>query len=225
MKISFYGHSCFGIEYNGVRLLFDPFITPNEQAKSIDISTIRPDYILVSHGHSDHVADVETIGRASNATIVAAYEIASYYAGKGLPYHPMNIGGSWDFGKFRVKAVNAVHSSVLPDGTYAGNPMGFIVSGGDKSFYYSGDTALHMDMQLIGQKHVIDVAFLCMGDNFTMGIDDAVSAAGLVRCDTVVGMHFDTFPYIKINHDRAKKAFADAGKQLILPELGQTFEL
>lgn len=225
MKISFYGHSCFGIEYNGVRLLFDPFITPNEQAKGIDISTIRPDYILVSHGHSDHVADVETIGRASNATVVAAYEIASYYAGKGLPHHPMNIGGLWDFGKFRVKAVNAVHSSVLPDGTYAGNPMGFIVSGGDKSFYYSGDTALHTDMQLIGQKYVIDVAFLCLGDNFTMGIDDAVSASALVRCDTIVGMHFDTFPYIKINHDRARKAFADAGKQLILPELGQTFEL
>jgi len=225
MKITFYGHSCFGIEYNGVRLLFDPFITPNELAKDIDINTLRPDFILVSHGHSDHVADVETISRASNATIVAAYEIASYYGAKGLNYHPMNIGGSWDFGKFRVKATNAVHSSVLPDGTYAGNPMGFIISGGPQTFYYSGDTALTMDMQLIGQKNKIDVAFLCIGDNFTMGIEDAVSAAGLVRCDTIVGMHFDTFPFITINHERAQKAFAEAGKQLILPSIGTTFEL
>jgi L-ascorbate metabolism protein UlaG (beta-lactamase superfamily) len=225
MKITFYGHSCFGVEYNGVRLLFDPFITPNEQASGVDISAIRPEYILVSHGHSDHVADVETISRATNSVIISSYEIASYYGAKGLPHHPMNIGGSWDFGRFRVKCVNAVHSSVLPDGTYAGNPMGFIVSGGSQTFYYSGDTALHMDMQLLGQKHRIDLAFLCIGDNFTMGIDDAVSAAGLVRCDTVVGMHFDTFPFIRISHDRAKKAFAEAGKQLILPVVGQTFEL
>jgi L-ascorbate metabolism protein UlaG (beta-lactamase superfamily) len=103
--------------------------------------------------------------------------------------------------------------------------MGFIISGGDRNFYYSGDTALHMDMQLIGQKNRIDVAFLCIGDNFTMGIDDAVSAAGLVRSDLVVGMHYDTFPFIRINHERAHKAFDDAGKQLILPSVGQTFEI
>ncbi len=225
MKVTYYGHSCFGIEYNGVNLLLDPYITPNELAEEIDISSIRPDYILISHGHGDHVADAETIARNSDATIVAAFEIASYYGGKGLKYHPMNTGGKWDFGKFTVKAVNAVHSSVLPDGTYAGNPMGFVVTGGDKTFYYSGDTALHMDMQLIGQKYSIDLAFICLGDNFTMGIEDAVSAAGLVRANLVVGMHFDTFPQIRVDHEKAQKAFKEGGKQLILPRVGQTFEL
>lgn len=225
MKVTYYGHSCFGIEYNGVSLLLDPFITPNELAREIDLAAIRPQYILVSHGHSDHVADVEKIGFATGATVVSSYEIASYYGGKGLPYHPMNIGGQWDFGKFRVKAVQAVHSSVLPDGTYAGNPMGFVITGGDRTVYYSGDTALHTDMQLIGQKFRVDVAFLCLGDNFTMGIEDAVSAAGLVRADFVVGMHFDTFPYIRIDHDRAQVAFREAGKQLLLPTIGQSFEI
>lgn len=225
MKVTFYGHSCFGVETDGVSLLFDPFITPNELAKAIDVATIKADYILISHGHSDHVADAETIARQTGATIVAAYEIASYYGGKGLKYHPMNLGGKWDFGKFSVKAVNAVHSSVLPDGTYAGNPMGFVVQSSQDSFYYSGDTALHMDMKLIGEKNPPDTAFLCMGDNFTMGVEDACTASQYVNCKKVVGMHIDTFPYIRIDHEKAIKTFDAAGKKLVLPEIGQTFEI
>lgn len=225
MQITFYGHSCFEVAYNGVKILFDPFITPNELAKHVDISAIRPDFILLSHGHGDHVADAETIARSSGATIVAAYEIASYYGGKGLAHHPMNIGGSWDFGAFRVKCVNAVHSSVLPDGTYGGNPMGFVISGGERSFYYSGDTALYSDMKLIGEGGAIDFAFLCTGDNFTMGPVDAARAAQWIGCKTVVGMHFDTFPYIKIDHSRAEKLFAGSGIKLILPEIGEPFEI
>ncbi len=225
MNYTYFGHSSFLVEINGIRIVFDPFITPNDLAKSIDVNSIKCDYVLVSHGHGDHVADVETIARNNDAVVVAAYEIASYYGGKGLKHHPMNIGGRWDFGKFNVKAVNAVHSSVLPDGTYAANPMGFIVTSGNESFYYSGDTALTMDMQLIGNYYKPDFAFLCLGDNFTMGVDDAVIAADFIQCNRIVGMHFDTFPYIKINHETAIKKFADKGKTLSLPDIGINIEL
>ena len=225
MNYTYYGHSSFLIEIAGIKIVFDPFISPNDKAKSIDVNAIKCDFVLVSHGHSDHVADVETIARNNDATVVAAYEIAAYYGGKGLKYHPMNIGGRWDFGKFQVKAVNAVHSSVLPDGTYAGNPMGFIVTAGDESFYYSGDTALTLDMQLIGRQHKLNAAFLCMGDNFTMGIDDAVIAAEFINCKKVVGMHFDTFPYIMINHEKSIQKFKDTNVELTLPEIGKSYSI
>lgn len=225
MKVTYYGHSCFLVEMDGVKLLFDPFISGNELAKSIDISAIRAHYILLSHGHGDHVADAETIARTSDATIVAAYEIAAYYGGKNLKYHPMNTGGRWDFGKFWVKCVAAVHSSLLPDGTYAGNPMGFVVGNKEQAFYYSGDTALTMDMKLVASIAPLDAAFLCLGDNFTMGIDDAVQAAQFVNCNNITGMHFDTFGFIKINHDYAMKAFAGAGLKLKLPAIGESWEI
>lgn len=225
MQYTYYGHSSFLIEIAGIKIVFDPFITPNDKAKSIDISAIQCDYVFVSHGHADHVADVEAIARKNDATVVAAYEIATYYAGKGLKYHPMNIGGNWDFGKFKVKAVTAVHSSVLPDGTYAGNPMGFIVTASEESFYYSGDTALTLDMQLIGRQHRLKTAFLCMGDNFTMGVDDAVLAAEFIQCKQVVGMHFDTFPYIMINHEKAIQKFKETGVDLVLPEIGHSYTI
>jgi len=225
MKVTYYGHSCFGIELEGMKIIFDPFITPNELAKSIDVNSIKADFVFLSHGHADHVADAETIARNNDATIVAVYEIATYYSSKNLKYHPMNIGGSWDFGHFQVKAVNAVHSSVLPDGTYAGNPMGFVLSANGKNYYYSGDTALHMDMQLIGEEFNIDAAFLCMGDNFTMGVKDAVRTAQFVKTKRVVAMHFDTFPFIKIDHDKAVSMFKEKQTELIIPVIGQSFEL
>ncbi len=225
MKITFFGHSAFGIQAGGKNIVIDPFITPNELAGSIDVNTIKADYVLLSHGHQDHVYDAETIARKNDAVIVSSFEIASYYGAKGLKHHPMNTGGRKDFGDFTVKAVNAVHSSVLPDGTYAGHPMGFVISAEGKNLYYSGDTALTMDMQLIALDHRIDVAFLCMGDNFTMGPDDAVRAAEFVKTKKVIGMHFDTFPYIVIDHSKTTEQFKKAGLELILPAVGQTFEI
>ncbi|MFZ4784959.1 MAG: metal-dependent hydrolase [Flavobacteriales bacterium] len=225
MKITYYGHSCFGIEVGGKILILDPFISPNELAKTIDVNAIKADFVLLSHGHGDHVADAETIARNNDATVVSTYEIATYYAAKNLKYHPMNIGGSWDFGHFKVKCVNAVHSSVLPDGTYAGNPMGFVISTGDQHVYYSGDTALTYDMKLIAEDYALSAAFLCMGDNFTMGLKDAVKAAQFVNAKRVVAMHFDTFPYIKIDHAKATEMFKEKGIELIFPEIGQSIEL
>jgi len=225
MKFTYYGHSCFGAEIDGVNLLFDPFISPNPLAKGVAIDDIPCDYILLSHGHMDHVADVEHIAKRTGATIVGSYELATYYGAKGLKHHPMNTGGSWDFGTWKVKCVNAIHSSVLPDGTYAGSAMGFVVATDHRSFYYSGDTALHMDMKLIAEFYPVDMAFISMGDNFTMGIEDATIASKFIQCDTIVAMHFDTFPYIMLDRPKAQLSFEILNKQLIIPTIGESFEL
>ena len=226
MQLTYYGHSCFMTEVKGKKLLFDPFITPNELAKNININDIEADYILLSHGHADHVADAEAIAKSTGATIIAGYEVAVWFAGKGIStYHPMNIGGNrvFDFGT--VKCVNAVHSSNMPDGSYGGNPMGFIIMSDEKNFYYSGDTALTLDMQLIPMFAKIDFSVMPIGDNFTMGIKDAVEAAKMVGCNTIIGVHYDTFGYIKIDQAKAKDICKNNGIELLLPAIGETIDV
>lgn len=223
MRTTFYGHACFSVQIKNRTILFDPFITPNEQAKSIDINNIPADFILVSHGHGDHVADVVSIAKRTGAMIVSNYEVANWFAKQGAPKtHPMNHGGSikLDFGS--VKFVNAIHSSGLPDGTYGGNPGGFVIESSEGNFYYSGDTALTMDMKLIGESTKLKFAALCLGDNFTMGVDDALKAAEFVRCDEILGVHFDTFPPIKIDHRAATEKFSAKGKRLHLLKPGES---
>lgn len=226
MKFTFYGQATFAVEMNGKNLVFDPFISPNEKAKDIDPKSIPADYVLISHGHGDHVADVETIGKNTNAKLISNYETVSYYGEKGLQGHPLNHGGKWKFDFGTVKYVNAVHSSVLPDGTYAGNPGGFVIWDDAKCFYFAGDTALTMDMKLIPMTcPKLDLAILPIGDNFTMGYEDAAIAAEFIECDTIIGCHYDTFGYIEIDHDAAKKAFAAKGKELILLSIGESYTL
>ena len=225
MRITYYGHSCFLVEINGKKLLFDPFISQNPLASNIDAGKIKADFILVSHGHADHTADLLSLANQTGATVVSNWEICSWVQIKGYKkVHPMNIGGHWIFEFGKVKCVNAVHSSSLPDGTYGGNPMGFLIETPDGKFYYAGDTALHLDMKLIGDYKKMDLAFLPIGNNFTMGIDNAVIASDFIRCDRIIGMHYDTFDMIKIDHDEAKKKFDSAGKQLTLMQVGQTLE-
>jgi len=226
MKVSYFGHACFGIEVSGKHLLFDPFISPNELAKDVDIETIEADYLLISHGHEDHVADAASIAKRSGAKLVSNYEIVNWFETKGIENsHPMNHGGKWAFDFGWVKYVNAVHSSVLPDGTYGGNPGGFVVSSEQGNFYYAGDTALTMDMQLIPRSTKLDFALLPIGDNFTMGIDDAVEAAKMIECDKIIGMHYDTFGFIEIDHDAAKQKFSAAGKELILMDINESRDI
>lgn len=227
MKITYYGHATFAVEVAGKKLLFDPFITPNELAKHIDINTIDADYVLVSHGHYDHIADAVEIAKRNNAAVVGNYEVAIWLNKNGVEkYHPMNHGGKWNFKFGSVKLVNAVHTSSFPDGSYAGNPVGFVVETAEGNFYYSGDTALTMDMQLIPMTSAkLDVALLNLGDNFTMGIDDAIIAAQFVKCNKVIGLHYDTFGYIKIDKADAVKRFADKGIELIFLEIGGSIEL
>lgn len=223
MQITYYGHSCFLIETEGTKILFDPFITPNELASNIDIDSIKADYILLSHGHQDHMADVEAIYKNTKATLVSNFELVSWFGNKGVENsHPMNHGGKKEFDFGTVKMVNAIHSSSLPDGSYAGNPAGFVVQTAEKTFYYAGDTALTLDMQLIGEEFDIDFAFMPIGDNFTMDIKDALKAADFVKTDTIIGMHYDTFPYIKLDHEGVKNVAANAKKDLKLMEIGET---
>lgn len=226
MKFTYYGHACFAVQLAGKKLLFDPFISPNPLAKDVAIEKIEADFIFLSHGHGDHVADCKAIATRTNALVVAAPEVLDWAKEQGVAHtHPINHGGRLKFEFGAVKSVNAIHSSSLPDGSYGGNPMGFLISSGEKNVYYCGDTALTMDMQLIPRWAKPDVAVLCIGDNFTMGYEDAVEAAKMVQCTTVVGVHYDTFPYIKIDHQKAKKAFTDAGITLHLPGIGESIEL
>lgn len=228
MKLSYYGHSCFGVELaDGTHLLFDPFITANELAKGVDIERIPADYVLLTHGHFDHMADAEAILKRTGAKLIANFEIVSWYGGKGIENaHPLNAGGAFHFPFGRVKGVNAIHSSVLPDGTYGGGPMGFVVEAGGAAFYVSGDTALHMDMKLIGEHYPsLEFAVMCIGDNFTMGAEDAAIAANWTNARTVVGVHYDTFPPIKIDKTAARQAFAQKGVELLLPGIGETIAL
>ncbi len=226
MKFTYYGHSCFSVEIGNKTLLFDPYITPNELAKDIDISTIKADYILISHGHEDHIADVRKIVNKTSAKLISNFEIISWFSDKGISdSHPMNHGGSWTFDFGKVKYVNAVHSSTLPDGSPGGNPGGFVIETKEGNFYYAGDTALHMDMKLIPLQTKLDFAVLPIGDNFTMGIDDAILATDFIQVDKVVGVHYDTFGFIKIDNKAAVKAFNDNKVALMLPSIGETIEL
>jgi L-ascorbate metabolism protein UlaG (beta-lactamase superfamily) len=226
MLIRYLGHSCFEIQTKGKTLLFDPFITGNPLAKQIDIQTLKPDYILLSHGHLDHVLDAEFITKNSGAFLISNYEIISWYEEKGYKGHGMNLGGSFEFDFGSVKYVQAVHSSVLPDGTYGGNPGGFIISNEEGRFYFAGDTALHMDMQLIPMTSgAIDWAILPIGSNFTMDYKDARLAADFIKCQHIIGCHYDTFGFIKIDKNAAQQYFSDEGKTLYLLEIDQTIEL
>lgn len=226
MKISYYGHACFGVEWGDISLLIDPFIRPNELASSIDIDSIKANYILLTHGHEDHVADALYLAKKNNAQIVSNFEIVSWFAAQGHENgHPMNHGGNKNFGEFSVKYVNAVHSSVLPDGTYGGNPGGFIIKANGKCVYFAGDTALTYDMKLIGEYERLDAAILPIGDNFTMGYEDARIASDFIRCNKIIGMHFNTFPYIEIDTDKAVEYFKQEEKELILLEIGEKLDI
>ena len=225
MKFTFYGHSAFEIETGGKKLLFDPFISHNELAKHIDVNALRPDYILLSHGHGDHMADLFTIQKNSGAKVICIAEIAGWLGGKGIPdAHGMNIGGGFNFDFGRVKMVSAIHSSSMPDGSYGGNPAGFVIYAEGKKIYYSGDTALTYDMKLLADEK-LDWAILPIGDNYTMGAEDAIKATGFINCKNVIGVHYDTFPVIRINKQETAEKFTKAGLNLKLVPIGESIEL
>ncbi len=226
MELQYLGQSTFLVQWNGAKLLIDPMIKGNPLASKFHNLNIKPDYLLLSHGHQDHVADVEQIALNSDVTIISNYEIVSYYGSKGIKGHPMNHGGKWKFNFGTIKMVNAVHSSVLPDGTYAGNPVGFVLYDQSTSIYFAGDTALTLDMKLIPLMcPKLDAAILPIGDNFTMGYEDAIIASDFIECNKIIGCHFDTFELIKIDHSKVKEAFHSKDKTLILPEIGEIIEI
>lgn len=220
MKFTFYGHAAFEIETGGKKLLFDPFISPNELAKHIDVNSLKPDYILLSHGHGDHISDLFIIQKNSGAKVICIAEIAGWLGGKGIPdAHAMNIGGGFNFDFGRVKMVNAAHSSSMPDGSYGGVAAGFIIYAEGKKIYFAGDTALTYDMKLLADEN-LDWAILPIGDNYTMSGDDAIKATEFINCKNVIGVHYDTFPQIKINKEETAEKFKKAGVNLQLPAIG-----
>jgi L-ascorbate metabolism protein UlaG (beta-lactamase superfamily) len=226
MKLTYLGHACVLIEFGGKKLLFDPFISGNELAAKIDVDKIEADYILITHGHQDHILDVERIGQNTGATIVSNFEIYTWFTNKGLNGHPMNHGGAWKFDFGYVKYVNAIHSSSFPDGSYAGNPGGFVVWNDTSAFYFAGDTALTMDMKLIPLTcPKLDFCVLPVGDNFTMGTKEAILASDFIECNKVIACHYDTFGFIVIDKEAVSKAFTEKQKQLILLDIGQSIAL
>lgn len=224
MKFTYYGHASFAVETQGKHLIFDPFIRPNNAAKHIDVDSLKADYILISHGHEDHVADVAYIAEHTKAQLIGAVEVVNWFKNKGIQnIHEMNFGShTFDFG--RLSFVPAAHSSSMPDGSYGGNPGGFVLQNDEISFYYSGDTSLTSEMSLIPYYAQLDVAILPIGGNFTMDYKDALNAANLIQCDTVIGVHYNTFPPISIDTQAAKSFFEMAKKNLLLPKIGESLE-
>lgn len=226
MKITYLGHSCFQIDTGKAKLVFDPFIRPNELAKGkVDIDSIEADYILVSHGHEDHTADLVYLAKKTGAKVVGSWEMQVWLNKQGIDNtHAMNFGGSWEFDFGKVKFFQAAHTSSFADGSYAGAAGGFIVTTEEQCFYFAGDTGLFQDMKLIPMFHQLDFAFLPIGDNFTMDAEQAVIAADFIDCEEIIAMHFDTFGFIEIDKEAARSSFENMGKHLMIPEIGESIE-
>lgn len=226
MQFTYYGHATFAVIIQGKTILFDPFFTGNPSANGIDVDSIKADYIFITHGHGDHVADALPVAKKTGALVVAAPEIVNWLNKQGLEkLHPINHGGPVDFGFANVRAVNAIHSSGLPDGSYGANPLGFVFTSKEGNFYYAGDTSLTMDMQLLPYWTKLDFAVLPIGGNYTMDAADAAIASDFIQCNKVIGVHYNTFDLIKIDMHKATKLFADKGKTLMLPKPGTTINV
>jgi L-ascorbate metabolism protein UlaG (beta-lactamase superfamily) len=198
VSLRFHGHSCWEVSNGSHRVLIDPFLTGNELADVRPDAFKELDAILLTHGHGDHVGDALQIAEQSGALIVSNFEIVNYCGAKGREGHPMHIGGGHEFPFGHVKLTIAHHGSTGPEGEPLGNPVGIVLTIDGKRIYHAGDTGLFLDMQLIGEMSgPLDVALLPIGDNFTMGIDDAVKATELLGAKLNIPMHYDTFDVIK----------------------------
>jgi L-ascorbate metabolism protein UlaG (beta-lactamase superfamily) len=221
-KITYFGHACFELDWNGKSIVFDPFIRGNSLAKEVEIEKILPEILLLSHAHSDHTADAVEIAKQSGAECIAVFEICSWLQKQGVERcHPTNIGGKIQLDGITIVHTTAVHSSSFDDGSYGGVAGGFVIKSEGESIYFAGDTALFSDMKLISEMHQPQWAILPIGGNFTMDVEDAVKAAQLLGVKNVIGMHYDTFGYIVIDHQNAKDQFKSVGIELHLLNIGE----
>jgi len=225
MKLTYLSHSCFTLETGNTKLIIDPFLSGNPRA-TVKPEEIECDYILVTHGHEDHLGDAVAIAKRTGATVVANNELATYLGQKeGIQYHPMNHGGAWQFPFGRVKMTLAFHGSCISTENgplYLGNPAGFLITAEGKTIYHAGDTALFLDMKLIGELDTIDVALLPIGDNFTMGPEDAARAVEYLNAKLAIPMHYGTFGLIDVDPQR----FVDrVGADAKVMAVGETIEI
>lgn len=223
-KLTYFGHSAFMIEHNNYKILIDPFITGNPFAP-VRAEDLTANFIVLSHAHGDHYGDTENIAKRSSATVIAVNELANYAASKGLKAHNMHIGGSYEFPFGKVKFTIAHHGSSSNEGEYMGEPAGILIFLNDKVIYHAGDTGLFSDMKLIGELHKINIALLPIGDNFTMGINDALKAVELLNPDLTIPMHYNTFPVIKADPDKFVEMVLKSGRKALKLNFGETLEI
>jgi len=226
-KLTYLGHAGFLIEGGGSTLVIDPFLEGNPLASAAP-ADIHADYVLVTHGHPDHLGDAVPIAKANGAIIIAPFELATYCEGKGAQAHPMHIGGGFDFPFGRVKLTIAHHGSAVPGDRgmeYTGSPCGFVVSMDGKNIYHAGDTGLFLDMKLIGELNKLDAAILPVGDNFTMGVDDAVKAVEFLNPGITIPMHYDTFDVIKADLDDFRRKVEALKKDAVVLKVGESIEV
>jgi L-ascorbate metabolism protein UlaG (beta-lactamase superfamily) len=223
-KVTWLGHGSFALDIDGTAVLIDPFLTGNPAA-STGADSLKADFILVSHGHGDHVADVESIGKRTGAQVISNFEIANYFEAKGLKTHGQHIGGGFNHPFGYVKLTIAHHGSALPDGSYGGNPCGFLITAKDgKRAYFACDTGLFYEMKFYGEEGV-DLASVPIGDNYTMGPDDALKAVKLIEPKVVIPVHYNTFPLLQQDGDAwAKRVSAETKTKPVILKPGESIE-
>jgi L-ascorbate metabolism protein UlaG (beta-lactamase superfamily) len=225
MKLKYFSHSAFQLTTDdGKVIIIDPFLD-NNPTSPVKSDSVKADYIILSHAHGDHLGDTVKIGQRCNSTVICVNELANYLIAKGLNAHNMHIGGGYDFDFGRVKFTIAHHGSKTPDDQYAGEPAGIIISTGGKNIYHTGDTGLFYDMKLIGELHKIDYMLLPIGDNYTMGINDAVRAVEFVNPKVAIPMHYNTFPVIEVNPQEFKKKLEAKDRRCKVMEYGEEMAL
>jgi L-ascorbate metabolism protein UlaG (beta-lactamase superfamily) len=224
-KITWYGHAALGLETSGYHLLVDPFLSGNPVA-AIKADQVPAEFILISHGHGDHVGDTEAIAKRTGAMVISNFEIAGWFENKGYKTHPQHIGGGYTYPFGYLKLTQALHGSAMPDGSYGGNPSGFLLTTPDgKKIYLAQDTGLFGDMRLIGEEG-IDLAVLPIGDNFTMGPDDALRAVKLIQPKHVIPIHYDTFDLIAQDENSwAKRVESETSAKVHVLKPGESFTL
>lgn len=224
-KITWHGHAAFGLDVDGVKLLVDPFLNDNPAAV-VKADAVDADFILISHGHGDHVGDAVAIAERTGALVISTYEITSWFANKGIETHAQHIGGGFHHPFGYLKLTQALHGSMLPDGSYGGNPAGFLLTtSGDEKLYLACDTGLFGDMRLIGEEG-IDLAALPIGDNFTMGPNDALRAVKLLEPKHVIPVHYNTWELIKQDpHAWAEQVKKETSAIPHVLQPGESFQL
>ncbi len=221
-KLTYLSHSAWLVETDNYTIAIDPFLEGNPTA-TLKPADVKADYIIVTHGHGDHLGDAVPMAKANNGTIITNFEIANYCSNEGANAHPMHIGGAHEFPFGRVKLTPAWHGSSFPDGSYAGTPAGVLLTVEGKTIYHTGDTGLFMDMQLIGEMNPVDIFLVNIGDNFTMGIDDAVKAVEFVKPKLTIPMHYKTFDVIDVDPQMFLTKVQNKGFSAKLLNIGETY--